>query len=168
METLFSDVSIYYCCCCCRRQRDQIKKAQPMLLLRGEHELCLLQTPMFPTPNKKGIVHALKREHELCLFQFFHGQDSVSTPVKKCVFFKIFFSFNQISTKSQSQTWPNKKGRALALKRARTLPLFFQSSSPWLGRLVQLTRQIIQSKGLSLNRSQYGSCSTKYDTPAGT
>ena len=62
-----------------------------MLLLRGEHELCLLQTPMFPTPNKKGIVHALKREHELCLFQFFHGQDSVSTPVKKCVFFKIFF-----------------------------------------------------------------------------
>lgn len=28
--------------------------------------------------------------------------------------------------------------------------------------------QIIQSKGLSLNRSQCGSCSTKYDTPAGT
>ena len=35
------------------------------------------------------------------------------------------------------------------------------------GRLVELTRQIIQSKGQSLNRSQYGSCSTKYDTPAG-
>ena len=69
-----------------------------MLLLRGEHELCLLQTPsemtnVSDTPNKKGIVHALKREHELCLFQFFHGQDSVSTPVKKCVFFKIFFFF---------------------------------------------------------------------------
>ena len=28
--------------------------------------------------------------------------------------------------------------------------------------------QISQSKGLSLNRSQCGSCSTKYDTPAGT
>ena len=30
-----------------------------------------------------------------------------------------------------------------------------------------MTRQITQSEGLSLNRSQCGSCSTEYDSPAG-
>ena len=67
-------------------------------------------------------------------------------------------------------TWPNKKGRTPKTPQKREVrsALPFSKASPFWGRLVKLTRQIIQSKGLSLNRSQYGSCSTKYDTPAGS
>ena len=63
-------------------------------------------------------------------------------------------------------TWtPNKKGSVLASKEARTLPF----RKPFKQRTTCLTDKTNHPvKGLSLNRSQCGSCSTKYDTPAGT
>ena len=58
-----------------------------------------------------------------------------------------------------------KKGSVLASKEARTLPF----RKPFKQRTTCLTDKTNHPvKGLSLNRSQYGSCSTKYNTPAGT
>ena len=127
--------------------------------------------------KKKGTAPAQMSQN--CAFYFFHtlrtdfshglGQVRISD-------FGIFFSTFQHQkgpaiTRNLEILWKkiHKQKRQRTGDESGTLPqerIFRKALN--FGRLVELTRQIFQSKGLSLNRSQYGSCSTKYDTPAGT
>ena len=78
--------------------------------------------------------------------------------------FKKLFSGGPVSC----LTWtPNKKRQRPRFKReARTLPFKKPFNKQRTTCLTDKTNHPV--KGLSLNRSQYGSCSTKYNTPAGT
>ena len=58
------------------------------------------------------------------------------------------------------------KKAELPLRMKRELCLFFAALERRTTCLTDKTNHPV--KGLSLNRSQYGSCSTKYDTPAGS
>ena len=58
------------------------------------------------------------------------------------------------------------KKAELPLRMKRELCLFFAALERRTTCQADKTNHPV--KGLSLNRSQYGSCSTKYDTPAGT
>ena len=73
--------------------------------------------------------------------------------------------------KDFEEIWQIKKAEPPSIS-SRTLPLkfFFQAvAAKPLARTTCLADKTNHPvKGLSLNRSQYGSCSTKYDTPAGT
>ena len=131
----------------------QIKKAEIQLITARNSALHFIQLPLhsylfkIPTRAKSGQVRIWHLGNFSTLFEAEKGPAGL-------------YNLDWI-LKNKS----NKKRQSSSSKKPE-LCLFVRAQK--LGRLVELTRQIFQSKGLSLNRSQYGSCSTKYDTPAGT
>ena len=82
-----------------------------------------------------------------------------------------FFSSPKLKTGVAGLWWLGQIKKAeLSRSREKTLPLKEQQQlhSPIRRTTCLADKTNHPVKGLSLNRSQYGSCSTKYDTPAGT